>query len=310
MQLEKDLSQLIKGIAIISIFISHYGFLGKVAASGVALFLFLSGYGIHTSVSRKGTNGFWKKRLIGVIVPYLCIVIIGSIIVFIFNNTKFSVMDYLLYILCINFNCKIDPTMWYITYQFIWYGVYYLSYSLGKKRVLIIELIISLPIILILTKYTFAPGPGVVLYFPYFVLGVLFSEYGKIIKPNRYILSIISVISMLITCITLFFSLRNNSIYLYFVFVAISSFSVIVTVLTFYKRNNIFSDILCKIGSFSYELYLIEGLILIYLRGTNIINTGHTYIDSLCYIVITFILSFLYSLGNTIIQKSLTTAST
>ena len=60
----------LRGIAILIIMIGHVGVSGfgcrlfnPFGGIGVAMFLFLSGYGLSESFKKNGLNHFWKKKM-------------------------------------------------------------------------------------------------------------------------------------------------------------------------------------------------------------------------------------------------------
>ena len=74
--MDRTHTNLLRGLSIILITICHIEqALGVLhvqyfAAAGVAIFLVVSGYGITKSYQKKGLQGFWKGRLVSVILPY------------------------------------------------------------------------------------------------------------------------------------------------------------------------------------------------------------------------------------------------
>lgn len=81
---DKYSSIIIKGVAIILVILCHLG--GKTGSVvftplggiGVAIFLFLSGYGLEKSYEKKGLNNYWKKKISYVFLPYLAIELVAS----------------------------------------------------------------------------------------------------------------------------------------------------------------------------------------------------------------------------------------
>ena len=80
---------------------------------GVALFLFVAGYGLSESFDRNGLKNFWKKRLIVVLVPYFMVEILAVVIIP--QRNAVSVIKSLL---------LIEPRksqIWYLQYLFLCY---------------------------------------------------------------------------------------------------------------------------------------------------------------------------------------------
>lgn len=107
-----------RAIAAIIIIIQHVSggfeirYLTPLGGIGVAMFLILSGYGLNESYKKKKSGGYWKKKVVRVLIPYLIVsmVVIG------------------LQILC-SFKIEI-PYYWYLDFILFWYLVFYLIISI------------------------------------------------------------------------------------------------------------------------------------------------------------------------------------
>lgn len=93
----RDYTTAIKGFSILAVIWAHSGAelsiggIQFIAGIGVALFLICSGYGLEISYEKNGLKGFWKKRLLGVCLPFWVIELIGLLI-----TDTFSFKTYLL----------------------------------------------------------------------------------------------------------------------------------------------------------------------------------------------------------------------
>lgn len=87
---------------------------------GVGIFLLLSGYGLTQSYIKSGIIGFFKKRLLAVILPYSIVMIIWIFVDYILGN-KYRILTIGTSILGLNFKSVIDVTMWYISFLILWY---------------------------------------------------------------------------------------------------------------------------------------------------------------------------------------------
>lgn len=99
---------------------------------GVAMFLFLSGYGLNESWKKNGLKSFWKKKVLRVIFPYVLfrmiwLMIDGSILD---GSAYFSIV-----------NCS-HSSFWYIDYLVRCYIAFYISNKLlnGKYKLLLLLL--------------------------------------------------------------------------------------------------------------------------------------------------------------------------
>lgn len=126
-----------KGIAMLMIMLGHCtgGFVGGRALTpfggvGVSLFLIASGYGLNESFKKNGLNGFWKKRVLRVWVPYL-------IITLIFATFSWSSFKYIWrQLICLN--CF----YWFVPYVMECYAIFwFLSRYAGKYRILLMSFV-------------------------------------------------------------------------------------------------------------------------------------------------------------------------
>jgi len=117
-----DFTNVLRGIAILIIMIGHIsGTMGTVAFSplggiGVALFLFLSGFGLNESWKKHGSSKYWNKKIRRVFIPYFIVISIIAII----GGHK-SLHGYLLDIF------GIKTSYWYIGYLLKWYLIFWLT---------------------------------------------------------------------------------------------------------------------------------------------------------------------------------------
>lgn len=95
-----------------------------IAGIGVALFLICSGYGLEISYEKNGLKGFWKKRLLGVCLPFWIIELIGLLV-----TGNFSVK---IYLFDISFLKPATGYGWFMGYIVICYLIFYVI----KKKVL------------------------------------------------------------------------------------------------------------------------------------------------------------------------------
>ena len=182
--LSRPLTNALRGIAILLITISHLiggGFLIRyftpLGGIGVAIFLFLSGYGLNESFQVKGLNCFWGKKVLRIIIPYLIWCLVLSVI------KRFLPID--------------SPSFrryWYLEYLFMWYLVFWFTKKVIPQYASIIMVIIAIGLFPFLknlqTEQTFS-----------FVLGVVASE------QKRLIITISNFKKLMITALFLCFGL-------------------------------------------------------------------------------------------------------
>ena len=135
--MDRNYTTAIKGFSILTVVWAHSGAMLSVggiqfiAGIGVALFLMCSGYGLEISFEKNGLEGFWKKRLLGVCLPFWIVELLGLL-----ATGTFSIKSYLL-----DF-CFFKPATsygWFMAYIVICYLIFYAVKRLikdGKMRML------------------------------------------------------------------------------------------------------------------------------------------------------------------------------
>lgn len=136
--LDRNYTTIAKGLAILLIMTGHCSGLwagGRLATPfggiGVAVFLIASGFGLNESYKRRGLQGFWRKRLLRVYIPYfIAIVVIAAI-------NCYDWKKFLLTVICY------DCPYWFVKYIIQCYVFYWIVSVLIPRYRVIIFLIIS-----------------------------------------------------------------------------------------------------------------------------------------------------------------------
>ena len=121
--MDRNYTTAIKGFSILTVVWAHSG--ARICVGGIqfisgiseALFLMCSGYGLEISHEKNGLVGFWKKRLLGVCLPFWAVELIGLL-----ATETFSIKSYLL-----DF-CFLKPATgygWFMGYIVICYLIFY-----------------------------------------------------------------------------------------------------------------------------------------------------------------------------------------
>lgn len=125
--MDKYHTDMMKGIAIMLVIISHLGgilgvrYFTPLGGIGVSIFLICSGYGLSKSYISKGLSGYWENRILRVVIPYY---IIGFLyIVFTLN---FDLRDILLSMFFIK---PMQPYGWFMSYIISMYLIFYIVQS-------------------------------------------------------------------------------------------------------------------------------------------------------------------------------------
>lgn len=110
----------LRGIAIILVITGHIGTamgcqpVGTFGSFGVALFLFLSGYGLNESFRKNGLKNYWPKKLKRVWLPYA--IVISTLGLYVYD---LSLGDYLLNV------TGIHTEYWFVAFLIKWYVAYW-----------------------------------------------------------------------------------------------------------------------------------------------------------------------------------------
>lgn len=235
---------------LIRILSTHGGFIG------VAVFFFISGYGLMESEKRKHmtVSSFISKRISKVYIPAVLVSIIWIVCC---NVLDYSILPprlmsggliYYLYLVLIDFG---DPILWFVKIIFLCYISFYVFTTIGneKKRIYIL---LSLTILItFITKLII--GAWAAISVPMFAGGVLCSCI-----PRQKIIGI-----------------YNHSLYLLFmvligVFIAgfVYTYHIVINCLIIYTIIYISPNITMGfqlpgiLGNISYDVYLVHGKIL------------------------------------------------
>ncbi len=155
-QINKEISNRLKGLAILLVLIGHglawltncnQPILLNSGCGGVAIFLMLSGYGLYKSYLLKPiTTNWWTRRIKKVMLPFWFAMAVQTIImvklahIYSFKDWLISFLGY------VNYQTRetIDPTMWYITFLLICYFCFFFVFLLkipDVYKVLIITVV-------------------------------------------------------------------------------------------------------------------------------------------------------------------------
>jgi peptidoglycan/LPS O-acetylase OafA/YrhL len=148
-----------KGLAIIAIIVHHLRihtiknasdllFIYDFGITGVAVFLILSGFGISTSLKKKGTKSFFSKRLIRLYVPYVSAMILEVFLNHVLLHNKSNIF---IDIGKIILGFGIDRNMWFIVFVLLWYCMIYIAFQLDLSNFSKLFLLFFVSLIIIIT---------------------------------------------------------------------------------------------------------------------------------------------------------------
>lgn len=261
----KEQTQVLKGIAILYVLLGHMGYLDTAGAWGVHIFLFVSGYGVYCS-AQKGMKDFWQKKVVKVFLPYL---IFTSIFIFVrlILGEKLSFSTVFISIFGLDFGKNVDSTMWYISYLFSWYAVFWFgwhSWKKSKRGCVICSVIIWLSMVFagykgwiwhnrtIAWAYAFSFPMGI-------FVGIIrnWKINKKIIKISTYVIGAVSTFVVIMD-----YGKKHVAFDLFFFTCAASLLTVCAVMML--PGKLIGNRIIRFFGKYSYGMYLNEGFLLNY----------------------------------------------
>lgn len=134
----KQCTATLRGLAILIILVGHVGVSGfgcrlfnPWGGIGVAMFLFLSGYGLTESYKKNGLDSFGKKKALRIAIPYLLWIPFYHIAM------RVSPLG------CTQYQ-EIIPRYWFIEYLILMYLVFYIIFKYIRKYALIVISLLGL----------------------------------------------------------------------------------------------------------------------------------------------------------------------
>lgn len=279
----RDYTTLMRGLAILFVVLHHLGnYSGSVIFTplggiGVAMFLVISGYGLHESYQKNGLSNYWKNKFARVIIPMLIVEILSIIVN---ENDRKNFHDTLSHLFCIDRN-------WYVRYLFYWYFLFFVIVRFLKKRYEFALLFCGLVMLVILPEIEAEQSFS-------FVSGVFLSLYKKRIKLSRRQWTTISILLLLFGGVCLFAKqmpvIRAYSGTLIFVFLQMClklSLAWCVLMIGFIIFAKKIPTFFYLSGIMSYEIYLIHCKLL------GIINSSTIIISFILFYALTYLGSFI-----------------
>lgn len=249
--MNRESTTTIRGIAILIIIIGHVGVSGfdlrvfnPFGGIGVAMFLFLSGYGLTESYKNNGLRGFWKKKILRIVIPYLVWIPLYHIVM------RISPIGLPTQIQAI-------PRYWFIEYLVLAYFIFYFAFKYIKSYA--ISIIILIGVISFFTTNNLRAEQSFS-----FLCGILLSINKSCFKKQRNIIILtLACMLFLIGATTLFikqlpllrvYDLESIQFRFLNIFIKLPiGISLILFLHLLIPKGN---RELMRIGNLSYELYL------------------------------------------------------
>ncbi|MBU3073207.1 acyltransferase family protein [Clostridium estertheticum] len=189
--LNRQLTNEVKGLAMLIIIIHHlcrhvvsnandlilFYDLGYV---GVGIFLFLSGFGLMSSLISKGDENFFLKKVIRIYIPFVFMNLIWIFSDYYFLNIHQGIFKNIACIIGIIIS---DRNYWYIPFLILWYIVFHfvMKLKITNKYKIFILLFVS---IIIIVNSTSGNGRGNAFSFPFGIIVALYKDRVEILYNN------------------------------------------------------------------------------------------------------------------------------
>lgn len=264
----RECSTALKGIAIVLVIFGHRGLIDCAGSWGVLIFLVLSGYGIFKSAQKKGLGDYWRNRFVGVLVPYVlfCVFQLGLSLVM---GEGLGVGNVLCTVVGLDFGLNVDPTMWYISFIFVCYVVFYGAWHVYERRgAAAFTAVLLAAFVLVaavgLSHFVWHKGTAAWTYFWAFPTGVLLAMHEKKLSGGGASLAICTLACLAaLIVVALMYGTLHESLNL---FAYSAAGAVLVTLVVKFLMDGPAGGALAKalrpIGDVSYVMYLNEGLLI------------------------------------------------
>lgn len=289
----KDLTDSLKGILALMIVFSHlsyvtdiyfFSLMNKLGTTVVAMFFFISGYGLTNSYLTKGAlylDNFFKRRILGVFLPMFFVTVIYLLILF---SIHYSFSKNILY----DFFAKGItplPNTWFVFALLYFYIFFYTGFRIFRDKRYSVIFIALLSTIFIILTYNLEYERSWWIQTYAFVSGIAFRNYDNewtkfFRKPLAIIGSFMFVVFMI--------SLHNPKMLVFPYFIIPIVVLSILSYLPFPFKNK-FLDFM---GNISFEIYLIHGAVIALLNNTFLYQ--NLYFFSLVVIILSIVLAYLF----------------
>ena len=275
--MDRNFTTAVKGSSILMIVWAHCGArLGVggiqfIAGIGVSLFLICSGYGLELSYQKSGLDRFWRKRFLGICLPFWIVELVG-----LFLTNSFTVQKY-----AVDFFFLKPATGygWFMGYIMLCYLIFFGVKHILPNGMLSNLLLLGVFAIWFVLDSIFFVNPNMpflrarqMLSFP---CGVLIAQHmNEIVRYLTKVKSILFFIVGAISCIlfmaiTQLQEVKQMPYLLSNLMSLFTCFPMAVGLLAFGKSfGRIFHNrILVVLGSISFEIYLVHAFSLCMVNG-------------------------------------------
>ncbi len=255
----------------------------------VALFFFLSSYGMTMSLMKNPDylKTFLFKRLIKIYVPYVIVNTLTILIMVLFYDASYTVLDTLLFVSGIKL---IDASLWFVHRILIYYLVFYMSFKLFNRKTALISLFLFTAVYCVIC-YKLGRGLWEFRTAFLFPLGIFFAlNHKRIFSVITRNYSKIVVIGTLCVLSSLYLYYHNDAFPL--LTSALASLFLVLYIPLLLMKVNISSKPFSFLGKISYEIYLVHMKVLVISYSlVHITKSYYLYV----YIGIVIIIAYVFS---------------
>ena len=290
-QIDIEKAKLLKGIAILYVLLGHMHYINW-GGGGVGLFLIVSGYGINETVKRNGVANYWAKRIKAVYLPYFFVMLL-----FLVSFQERHGLTLLCTVLSLDFGYNVDNTMWYISFIFYWYIVYYASVAVShvfknepiRTLVKAFEIVFAVPVCIYLSRRgVWHEAAAAEVYALLFPIGVLLSDLSGL-KVDTKVRQIFWAV-ILFVC-----TARLLSAYPFIgARMRISMPMQAVAVCMLADIGGRPGEVLKWFGNYSFSIYLFEGVFVFTYRNSWFEVLGNQILIDAAAIAVTMIFAWIY----------------
>lgn len=296
----------------------------NIGYGGVDIFLFLSGFGLYFSLSKKGTSlsQYYKKRFCRILPEFWLFLVVTYIISMDFDIHSF--WNLICQATTIGYWIPFVPyTLWYISCILFFYTIFPIYFKLFQKYGFKIPLIIEIAGFILIAIYAIVMvfyfnnvnrGGNLILTIariPIFFIGAIWGYWVKntvdIKITRRKIIFTLLIFSGSIILLEYFLHCCSTYLWtcsLYFLpFIIIAPILSIIIAIIMDKIPLFISSLFAKIGSISLELYIVHEY-LYHKLIRNLANEFGSYISIFIVVALSFVSAIvLYKINKIFLQK-------
>ena len=271
---------------------SNFEYMGRYI---VALFFFLSGYGLYFQYSNNATymENFLKKRLVRIFIPFFVFIVIYVI----YRATLGEVVNVDFFLSFWKDHSNIIYNGWFINSIIVLYVIFYVSFVWKDSKVAEYKLVF-LTLVYIFWKAYQDHGDWEYVSIMAFLLGVFWMKnrvsIDKFIEKNYFIFLVSFSILMYVfhhyEDIMKSIGITNKYVY-YGIVGNLCTMIFVVYFLLLTNKLNFSNKYLDFIGDISFEIYMIHGLVMHYL-GKFFVSSG---VNDVLYTIVVLFISIVFA---------------